>query len=224
MGRSVALLGVLSLVSSCGRASDPPAVSAEFAARLRVAGFDDPGVVRDCVFRLQEAVARGDREELLRRIRYPFAHFDFGRGWTTYASPEELRPRLQEVFAAKVLQAIRDAKFPGLFANGQGAMIGDGEVWLGPSGAGAGIVAVNSRGSWTGRTWSIHGVKIPLRQPDVAVTRRRRDGSGELVHAWSGLQNDFHVPMIRVDRGSSLEEISAGDFELLKGLDARPRR
>lgn len=45
-------------------------------------------------------------------------------------SLEELRQLDRIVFAAKIAGVIAQSKFAALFLNGDGAMIGDGELWI----------------------------------------------------------------------------------------------
>ena len=63
------------------------------------------------------------------------------------------------------------------------------------------------------RSWDVRHVKIPLARPDVIA----KQANGMLLEAWAENQNDFHVPMLRLDQADRLYEMSADEF--LRVLD-----
>ena len=69
------------------------------------------------------------------------------------------------------------------------------------------------------RSWSVTGVKIHLKSPDVVVTCGPLSGTHNTIHAWPENQNDFNVPMIRINAGNILYQISEDEFSKLKELN-----
>jgi hypothetical protein len=55
----------------------------------------------------------------------------------------ELKKEFSSIFTAKVLSAIESQKFEELFCRDQGAMIGDGEVWINERKGKIGIASIN---------------------------------------------------------------------------------
>lgn len=62
------------------------------------------------------------------------------------------------------------------------------------------------------RTWPSTGVKIWLSNPTVVVSCRKGVGSSTLLHAWGGNENDFNVPMARVNSGDTLFQLTQAEF------------
>lgn len=60
--------------------------------------------------------------------------------------------------------------------------------------------------------WAGDSVKIFLSNPNVIVTNRHPAGNLTIIHALPDTQNDFHVPMIRVNSGDNLYEISDEEY------------
>jgi hypothetical protein len=69
------------------------------------------------------------------------------------------------------------------------------------------------------RSWASNVVKIHLKVPEVVVTSRPPTGSPNVVHAWE--HNDYSVPMIRIDSGEALYQISKEEFSQLKKLNEK---
>jgi hypothetical protein len=147
--------------AGCGRAEEPhspPQASKSveqtliapleetIADRLKVAGIDDPGEVRRFLDRLRSTVLTKDRSALAAMLRYPFTrYYKAGIPLRRYDSAAELVPDYDRVFTPRVIQAAGNATFDSLFANYQGAMIGDGEIWFGSGRDGIKIIAINSQ-------------------------------------------------------------------------------
>ncbi len=64
------------------------------------------------------------------------------------------------------------------------------------------------------RTWGSNAVKIWLKNPTVVVAAEVNNRK-HFLHAWPANENDDHVPMLRVDGGDSLYQLTAAEFELL---------
>lgn len=121
----------------------PVANADEVDYRLPVAGFDDPQAMRDFLDRLRAAAAGGDRPTLLEAVQYPFTLYQSGTAQATYASSEDLARDFDAVFTPAVLEVLRTARYEELFVIADGAMLGNGEVWLMPTDSGIAIRAIN---------------------------------------------------------------------------------
>jgi len=117
---------------------------ADLENRLRLHGFRDLMGLRRLVLELRQAAERGDKSTLASAIHYPLRRYDSGILVGAYRGPAEVLANFDAVFSAKVLAALRDASFDQLFVRDQGAMIGDGEVWLNVYEEGLKIKAINS--------------------------------------------------------------------------------
>lgn len=98
--------------------------------RLYMAGIEDNQVARDFLARLKSAARAGDRQSLAGMIRYPLTIYANGQELVTYEGAAELLENFAAVFTPAVMSAIEGAEYQTLFVNGQGAMIGDGEIWF----------------------------------------------------------------------------------------------
>ncbi|NJL00659.1 MAG: hypothetical protein HC838_10030 [Spirulinaceae cyanobacterium RM2_2_10] len=144
-------LGLSSDLASWAVAKSPrPPLSLELAGcaddvtcRLRSHGFDDPAVLRDFLNLLRVAAHEVDQETLVNLVNYPLTLYDQGIPQKTYTTPQELRQDFAAIFTPAVLDAMRDARYEFLFVNAEGAMLGNGEVWLRPTEAGIRIYALN---------------------------------------------------------------------------------
>lgn len=144
----------LGFLIGCGTANDDPAnvdtakdETSPIAAidqRLRVLGFREPRDVQDRVVALRAAADTGDRQALVDTIHYPFTTYRKGRAVRQYATPSEVRSDYEAIFTKRVLDALRAARYEELFVRDQGAMIGNGEVWLSEYNDGIRIKAINS--------------------------------------------------------------------------------
>ena len=131
-----------------GEAPDGPQMSAQDRAdleeRLRYHGFDEPADVERLVIELRRAARAGDRSALVNAIRYPFTTYQSGEAVRTYRMPADVLRHYDTIFSARVLDALRIARYDSLFVRDIGAMIGRGEVWLQQRDGRVRIKAVNS--------------------------------------------------------------------------------
>jgi hypothetical protein len=79
--------------------------------------------------RLQDAVAAGDREAVAAMVAYPLETRVAGLP-VTLAAPEDVVRRYDQLFTPPVVAALERQSFATLFANAEGVMVGDGEVWF----------------------------------------------------------------------------------------------
>jgi len=102
------------------------AVMAERSAPGKAADTDAPGRF---LTRLQAAVRADDRSAIAGMIAYPL-RVNFDDGLKTYKDRPSIQRDFERIFTPRVRQAILDQEADKLFANYQGSMIGDGEVWF----------------------------------------------------------------------------------------------
>jgi hypothetical protein len=123
-GSSAALLAAL-LLGLLGRAvsADEPIeqrLDALFGEHERYLAFFQE---------LKDAVIRDDRKKVAALVHYPLNVFA-GRRRMVIRSPAELLKRYHEVFNENVVRAIKTQEPATLFANWQGVMVGDGQIWF----------------------------------------------------------------------------------------------
>lgn len=111
--------------------------------RLRYHGFEDPAEVRRLVAKLREAAHNGDKTALVNAIHYPFTVYESGTPVRKYEASVDVLEDYDAVFSEDVLSALSSARYNSLFVRDQGAMIGDGEVWLYRYDVGVRIKAIN---------------------------------------------------------------------------------
>lgn len=74
------------------------------------------------------------------------------------------------------------------------------------------------------RTWPSSGVKIWLRNPTVVITCKNGDGNSAILHAWDGNENDFGVPMARINSGDTLYQLTQEEFGVLSRINENTSR
>lgn len=87
---------------------------------------------------LKESVVRDDKRAIAALVRYPLEVFVGGRR-TVVRSPAEFVKRYHEIFNDNVVRAVKAQEADALFANWQGVMLGNGQVWF------SGICAAKNR-------------------------------------------------------------------------------
>jgi hypothetical protein len=85
--------------------------------------------VQQILLALQRAVAKHDVAAVAALIRYPL-RVNPGKRPFTVKSPKAFIARYDEIITPDVTSAIFKQKYENLFANSEGVMIGDGEVWI----------------------------------------------------------------------------------------------
>ena len=79
--------------------------------------------------KLKSAAAKEDWATIGDLIAYPLK-VTVGGQHLVLRSAAQFRARATNVMTAKVLNAIKEQSYAGLFANAQGVMMGNGEVWF----------------------------------------------------------------------------------------------
>ena len=102
----------------------------EQPSRFAVAGVDNERTVEKVLTKLQKAVAEDDRKTVVSMIRYPFATYDLGEKIKDYPTPEDVLADYDLLFNQEVKDAIASANMDNIFANQEGIMLGQGEIWF----------------------------------------------------------------------------------------------
>lgn len=97
---------------------------------LSMAGIEDPKSLDAFLASLRRAVADHDEAALAAVIEYPLEIYDSGKVVATYPDEASVLKTFDRVFTPPVQAAIRCSDAADVFVNDQGAMLGDGEVWL----------------------------------------------------------------------------------------------
>jgi hypothetical protein len=79
--------------------------------------------------RLQSAVRANSKRAILGLVGLPL-RVNFDGGPKTYQDRKSIERDFDLIFTPRVRQAILNQRADGLFSNYQGAMIGNGEVWI----------------------------------------------------------------------------------------------
>ncbi|HWR42611.1 hypothetical protein [Sporomusa sp.] len=97
--------------------------------RYHVAGFDDPEQFEADFLKIQELVAKDNKEEVAEFIQYPLNIYTNGTK-TTIQLKEELIASYDRVFTTGVKSALASQKINETFVNYKGVMVGRGEIWF----------------------------------------------------------------------------------------------
>ncbi|MFO1520084.1 MAG: hypothetical protein U1F57_10555 [bacterium] len=107
-------------------------VLAEETPSYSIAGFDDGEKVKSFVEHLRQLATQDKREEIAALIRFPLNIIVAGHR-IALRNRRDFLKHYDQAFNAKVKEALARQDSSNLFANWQGAMIGNGEIWLRPS-------------------------------------------------------------------------------------------
>lgn len=99
----------------------------EASGRFDAAGLEEPEV-RAFFNALQEGVRSGRPDRVVDLVEFPLPVNDC-KG-TRSIQRKDFNRRFSSIFDAQVSRAVKEQKFETLFANWQGVMIGDGDVWF----------------------------------------------------------------------------------------------
>lgn len=128
---ALALAGALAAV--CGTLSPAAAQSSAQTAAEVDARLDDlfgaHAPYRAFLAELQAAVAADDRSAVAAMVSYPLNTKVDGAA-VSIDSAAAFVDQYGALMTEKVTEAVAEQTYAGLFANAQGAMIGDGEIWF----------------------------------------------------------------------------------------------
>jgi len=118
-----------------------PAVA--IGADYGVAGIDDPQQVTAFVADLQRAVREGDKAAIAALVDYPLKARVEGKTRTIKDKAAFIKD-YNAIMTMAVQAAVADQNPAALFANSQGLMFGNGQVWIGLTEDGLRIIAINN--------------------------------------------------------------------------------
>jgi|HigsolmetaAR201D_1030396.scaffolds.fasta_scaffold00149_24 hypothetical protein len=113
-------------------AADPNAALAQTAADMDKTLAELYGVsapYHEFFEKLQKAVQADDRQAVASMVEYPFAAHVNGKA-VKIRDAKHFVDDYTKIITPKVKEAILGQRYADLFANWQGVMIGDGEVWF----------------------------------------------------------------------------------------------
>jgi hypothetical protein len=109
---------------------DPNAAAAEGDARQRIERLlGDPQPYEQVFNDLQRGIAAGDRVAVGKLMRYPLRATIAGNN-KQIANEEAFQRAYADIVTPAVAKLIAEQRFDTLFVNGQGVMLGQGEVWI----------------------------------------------------------------------------------------------
>lgn len=97
--------------------------------RLKDVAAVEPSEVRKLLADLQAVVRSGDRKAIGEMIAYPL-RVQIAKKQVRLVNARDFEANYETVINDKVRQAILNQTFEKLFVNANGAMIGNGEVWI----------------------------------------------------------------------------------------------
>jgi len=113
------------------------------ADRIGMAGIDSMADLEAFIGRLRAAAGSDDHAALAATVRYPLTIYENGTAVRTYADSAALLADFGAVFTPGVTRAIIASDADTLFVNDEGAMMGNGEVWIDGWSGTIGIKAIN---------------------------------------------------------------------------------
>jgi hypothetical protein len=106
--------------------TDPPKVDKTIDTMI---GENTHPQVRQLITDLQQAVARHDPAAVAALVRYPIRVKLHGKP-TYLNTPKSFIKNYDNIITPEIAAVIEKQKYEALFVNYQGAMFGDGEVWI----------------------------------------------------------------------------------------------
>ena len=144
----VCLLLLVSVISGCHKSSTPvaetparPAVAAPSPAPIHqptaaeidtavAANIGEPAELRETISALQQAVQRHDAAAVAALVNYPITVDPRTPSALRIRTPQEFIAAYDRIVTPHLADIITGQQYDKLFVNYQGAMFGDGELWL----------------------------------------------------------------------------------------------
>jgi len=123
---TLVLLALLLASTPVSARADTPLLQEQLA----VAGLSLPET-RSFLSRLKHAVAKDDRKAVAAMSDYPIS-VAVGADAITLDSPDQFVARYADFMTQALRALIAETRLEDLFANAQGAMLGNGALWFGP--------------------------------------------------------------------------------------------
>lgn len=98
--------------------------------RSIASNIGDPAAFHKVFTALQQAVARHDAASVASLVSYPLAVDPHTSRAQTVRTPKDFVERYDRIMTPHIAEVITKQKYEDLFVNYQGAMFGQGEVWI----------------------------------------------------------------------------------------------
>ena len=109
-------------------ADTAPQTAAELNARLeQLFGASEP--FAEAFSAIQAAIVGDDRETVAQWVAYPF-HVSYDDQEIVAETPEDFIAEYDEIVTDDIVEAVAGQQYDALFANDEGVMVGDGQMWL----------------------------------------------------------------------------------------------
>ena len=90
----------------------------------------DPAKVREILATLQQSVQKHDSAAVAAIVSYPITINPHKPNALIIRTPKVFIERYDQIITPHIADVIENQKYEALFVNDQGAMLGDGEVWI----------------------------------------------------------------------------------------------
>jgi hypothetical protein len=90
----------------------------------------DPAKLHEVMATLQQAARNHDAAAVAALVSYPITIDPHTPHAVTIRTPQAFIARYDQIVTPQIAQVIENQKYEDIFVNGQGAMLGDGEVWI----------------------------------------------------------------------------------------------
>jgi len=94
------------------------------------ANVGDPAKVQEILTALQDAVQKHDAAAVAAIVSYPITINPHKPNAVIIRTPKSFVDRYDQIITPHIADVIENQKYEALFVNDQGAMFGDGEVWI----------------------------------------------------------------------------------------------
>jgi uncharacterized protein YyaL (SSP411 family) len=94
------------------------------------ANVGDPAKVREILSTLQQSVQKHDAAAVAAIVSYPITINPHKPNAVIIRTPKSFVDRYDRIITPHIADVIENQKYEALFVNDQGAMLGDGEVWI----------------------------------------------------------------------------------------------
>ena len=143
----VVMLVLTATMLACKKSTTPPRQHADNPAPTQVspsphqpdtsaidsaisANVGDPTRVRETLATLQDAVRKHDAAAVAALVSYPITINPHKPNALIIRTPATFVARYDQIITPHIAEVIEKQKYEDLFVNYQGAMLGDGEVWV----------------------------------------------------------------------------------------------
>jgi len=128
--------------SAAGASSKTAAQSAQKSNPYEAAGIDDPAAFHTFFIKLQQAVAKNDKKAVASMISYPLNVNTNGKTYK-FQTPARFIAKYDSIMTPEVKRTLGYAIEEDLFANWQGVMVGNGQLWISQFDGKIAVYAVN---------------------------------------------------------------------------------